>query len=97
MAFVMGDANLLMYSRRLIFNCHLTSEALKGFGNFKIRGQATCIVKYADELVLLAKEETLLQAMTDRLIKIERCYGMEMNVEIIKVMRISRQIPQYRL
>jgi len=54
-------------------------------------------VKYADDLVLMAKEETVLQGMTDRLIKIERCYGMEMNVQIIKVVRISRQILQYRL
>ena len=54
-------------------------------------------MKYADDLVLLAKEETVLQGMTDRLIKIEICYGMEMNVEIITVMSISRQIPQYKL
>jgi len=79
------------------FSCHLASEALKVFGNFKIRGQTICIVKYADDLVLLAKEETILQGMTDRLITIERCYGIEMNVEIIKVMSISKQIPQYRL
>jgi hypothetical protein len=35
-------------------------------------------VKYADDLVLLAKEETVLQGMIDRLIG--RCYGMEINV-----------------
>ena len=45
----------------------------------------------ADDLVLMAKEETVLQGMIDKLIKIGRCYGMEMNVEKIKVMRISRQ------
>ena len=88
---------LFLHSRRWIFSCHLTSEALKGFGNFPIRGQATCIVKYADDLVLLAKEGTVLQGMTDRLIKIERCYGMEMNAEIIKVVSISRQRPKYKL
>ena len=97
MAFVMGNAVLFLYSRRWIFNCHLTSEALEGYGNFKIGGQATCIVKYAGDLVLLAKEKTVLQGRTDRQIKTERCYGMEVNLEIIKVMRISRQIPQYRL
>ena len=31
--------------------------------------------------MLLAKEEKVLQDMTDKLIKIGRCYGMEMNVE----------------
>jgi hypothetical protein len=45
-------------------------------------------VKYADDLVLLAKEETVLQGMIDRLIEIGRCYGMEKT----KVMRISRQL-----
>jgi hypothetical protein len=38
-------------------------------------------VKYADDFVLLVKEETVLQGMDDRLIEIERCYGMEMNVK----------------
>ena len=38
-------------------------------------------VKYADDLVLLAKEEKVLQDMIDKLIEIGRCYGMELNVE----------------
>jgi hypothetical protein len=42
-------------------------------------------VKYADDLVLLAREEKVLQGMADRLIEIGRCYGMEMNVEKTKV------------
>jgi hypothetical protein len=41
-------------------------------------------VKYADDLVLMAKEETVLQGMIDKLIEIGRCYGMEMNVEKTK-------------
>jgi hypothetical protein len=48
-------------------------------------------VKYADDPVLLAKEEKVLHDMIDKLIEIGRCYGMEINVEKIKVMRISRQ------
>ena len=36
------------------------------------------------------KEETVLQGMIDNLIEIGSCYGMEMNVEKTKVMRISR-------
>jgi hypothetical protein len=38
-------------------------------------------VEYADDLVLLAKEETVLQGMIDRLIEIGRRCAMEMNVE----------------
>jgi len=48
-------------------------------------------VKYADDFVLMAKEETVLQGIIDKLIEIRRCYGMEMNVEKTKEMRISRQ------
>jgi hypothetical protein len=45
-----------------------------------------------DDLVLLAKEEMVLQDMIVKLTEIGRCYGMEMNVEESKVMRISRQL-----
>ena len=58
------------------------------FGDFKIARKIIHIVKYADELVLLAKEETVLQKMIDKLIEIGGCYGMEINVEKIKVIRI---------
>jgi hypothetical protein len=40
-----------------------TQEALESFGDFKIGGQVICNVKYADDLVLLAKEETVLQGL----------------------------------
>jgi hypothetical protein len=48
-------------------------------------------VKYAYNLVLLAKEETVLQGVTDRVIESGRWCGMEINVEKTKVMRISGQ------
>jgi hypothetical protein len=48
-------------------------------------------VKYADDFVFLAMEEKVLQDMTDKLTEIGRYYGMEMNAEKTKVMRISRQ------
>jgi hypothetical protein len=54
-------------------------------------------MKYADDFVLLAKEEMMLQDMIDKLIEIGRCYGMEMNVEETKVMRISRQPFQVKI
>ena len=44
----------------ILFNLYsgcLTKEVLEGFGDFKIGGQIIHSVKYADELVLLAKEE----------------------------------------
>jgi cellulose biosynthesis protein BcsQ len=48
-------------------------------------------VKYADDLVLLAREEMVLQGVIDRLSEIGRRYEMEMNVGRTEVMRISRQ------
>jgi len=48
-------------------------------------------VKYADDIVLLAEKEKVLQDMFDKLIEIGRCYRMEVNVEKTNVMRISRQ------
>jgi len=51
------------------------------FSDYKIGGKIIHSVKYADELVLLAKEVKVLQDTIDKLIEIGRCYGMEMNVE----------------
>ena len=58
----------------------LPRKLWKGLETSKYDGKS-CILKYADDLVLLAKEEKMLQDMIDKLIEIERCYGMEMNVE----------------
>ena len=46
-----------------------------------IGGQIIHTLKYADDFVLVAEEENMLQDMTDKLIEIGSCYGMEMNVE----------------
>ena len=68
----------------ILFNFYiecLTKEALDGVVDFKVGGQTIQTVKYADDLVLMAKEETVLQGMIDKLIETGRYYGMEMNVE----------------
>ena len=82
-----GLSPILFY----LYSEYLTKEALERYGDFKIRRQIIHTVKYADELVLLAKEERVLQDIIDKLIEIGGCCGMEMNVEKTKVMRISRQ------
>jgi len=71
----------------ILFNLYskcLTKEALDGLGDFNIGGQIIQTVKYADDLVLMAKEETVLHGMIVKLIEIGRFYGMEMNVEKTK-------------
>ena len=54
-----------------LYNEYFSSDALEGVGDFKT-GQLIRIVKYADDLVQLAKEETVLQGMIDRLIETAR-------------------------
>jgi len=63
---------------------YLTKEALEWFGDFEGGGQVICIMKYADDLVLLAKEETVLQSMINTLTEIVKCYGMKINVGKIR-------------
>jgi hypothetical protein len=72
----------------------ITKEAPEAFGNIKTERQVISTVKYTDDLKLLAKEVTVLQVRTDRLIEIGKCYGMEMNVEKSKVMGISSNYSQ---
>jgi hypothetical protein len=48
----------------------LTKEDLDGLGDFKLGGKIIQTVKYADDRVLMAKEEIVLQGMIDRRIEI---------------------------
>ena len=67
-----------MFPRDMVCLRNISVDTLN---NFKIGGQIIHTVKYADDLVLLAKEEKLLQDMIDKLTEDGRRYGMEMNVE----------------
>jgi len=52
-----------------VYSKYPTQEVTEGFGDFKTGGQEICTVKYADYLVLLAKEEVVLsqiQIMIDK-------------------------------
>jgi hypothetical protein len=69
---------------------YIIKKALELIGDFKIGGRVICTVKYADDLMLLAKEGTVRQGMIDRLTEIGRQYGMEMNVEETEVIRMLR-------
>jgi len=78
----------------ILFNLYskcLIKEAMEGFGDFKIGCQIIHTVKYADDLLSMAKKEKVLQNMIDKLTEIGGFYGMEMNVEKTKVMRILIQ------
>jgi hypothetical protein len=59
--------------------------------DFKTGRPVIRTVKYADVLVLLAKEETVLKGAIDSLTDIGISYETEMNVETNKVMGISRK------
>jgi hypothetical protein len=58
------------------------------YGHFKKGVKVIRPVKYTTDLVLLSKKETVLQGMIDNLTEIRRSYGIKMNVENPKVMRI---------
>jgi hypothetical protein len=71
----------------ILFNSYseyLTKEALEEFGDLKVGRQVIRTVKYADDTVLLPKEETVVQEIIDKLIEIGRRYGMEMSVEKLR-------------
>ena len=48
-----------------LYSEYLTKEALEVLGDFEIGGQIIHTVKYADDLLLLAKEEKVLQDMIE--------------------------------
>jgi len=61
-----------------IRNEYLAKEDIQDVAASKIGGDVGLIgtVKYAGDLALLAKEDTVLQGMIDRLMEVGRCYGM---------------------
>jgi hypothetical protein len=50
-----------------LYSEYPSKEVVEGFGDFKI--EVICNVKYTDDLILLAKEEKVLQIVTERLIE----------------------------
>jgi hypothetical protein len=77
------DDDVVCQSLFNLYSGYLTNRALRGFQDFKM-GQVICTLKYADDLLLLAKEEMVLQGMIGRLIEIGRCCGMKVNVEKLR-------------
>jgi len=64
-----------------LMSVHLTKKVLKGAGDCNLGRQVIHNAKYAHDLVLLAKEKTVLEGIIDKLNETGRCYGMGMNVE----------------
>jgi hypothetical protein len=57
----------------ILFNLsskYLTKEVLAVYGDWNIGRQVISTVKYADDFVLLAKAQMVLQHMTDRLTEV---------------------------
>ncbi|MDR5124748.1 reverse transcriptase domain-containing protein, partial [Salmonella enterica subsp. enterica serovar Typhimurium] len=84
----------------ILFNLYgewLANEALEGVGDFMIGGRVINTIKYADDLVLLAKNEETLQAMMDRMVETGKNYGMDINIDKSKVMRISKRDKPLRI
>jgi hypothetical protein len=60
-----------------LYSEYLTKGAFERFEDFKLGGQVIRTVKHADDLVLLAKEEMVLQGMIYRLIGIGNAMAWE--------------------
>jgi len=73
------------------YSKYLTNEVLEGFRDLKIGRQVILTVKYANDIVLMAKEETVIVCMIDTMNEIGRCKGREKDVEKTEVMGILRQ------
>jgi hypothetical protein len=56
-----------------LYTIYHTKEILEGFGDFRIGGQVIRTVKYADDLVLQVKEETVLEVVIAKLLLIGKC------------------------
>jgi hypothetical protein len=75
----------------ILYSGYVNKRGLEGFVDVRVGGQIILTVKCAAECVLPTKEGTVPEGVIDRLIEIGRCFGVEMNIEETKVMRISRQ------
>jgi hypothetical protein len=53
-----------------LYSEYLNKEALEGFGDFKLGRLVIRAVKYADGIVLMAKEEAVLQSILESLTEI---------------------------
>jgi hypothetical protein len=80
-----------------LYSEYVTQKSLEVLGDFKVGGQIISTVRYADDLVLLAKEETIIQSIIDKVIEVGRGYSMEINAQKIKTIRISRQPTPLRI
>ena len=60
---------------------YFTTGALEEFGDFKVKEEAVRTLRYADDIVLRAKEGTVIQSMINKLIEIGSFYEIEMNAE----------------
>ena len=65
-------------------------EALAKVGDFKIRGRIINKVRFQDDMTIIAKTQEELQDMVNRLVDTGRKYGMEININKSRVMRVSK-------
>lgn len=73
----------------MLFNLYrewLVQEALEGMGD-----RTTETVKYADDLVLVVKEDETLQDILDRLVETRRNYGLTINFDKLYTIGITRK------
>jgi len=78
----------------ILFNLHreyLTKKDPEVYGDFRIGREVIRTVKCEDDLVLLAKDGTVIRGMTDRVVGSGKMLWKENECRNTKVMRISGQ------
>ena len=69
---------------------YLMKGALAQVGDFKIGGRIIIKVRFADDMSIIAKIQEDLQDMVNRLVDTGSKYGIEINIDKSKVMRVFR-------
>jgi Reverse transcriptase (RNA-dependent DNA polymerase). len=66
-------------------------EVLVEMGNFNIGSNIISKVRFKDDTAIIAKTHVELQNMVNRLVDTGRKYGIQINVDRVQVMRVSRR------
>jgi hypothetical protein len=78
------------FCERCVQRIHYQGSS-RGVGDFKRGEKIISTVKYTLYLVLLAREQTVLQSVIDRLIETGRWYGNKMNVDEAQVCKNANE------
>ena len=78
------------FQRGVLFIYNPLLTALTEVGNFKIGRRIINKVRFEGDMAIIAKTQEEIQYMLYRMVHTGRKYGMEINIDKSKIMRLSR-------